>query len=61
MPGVFTRAPKIRRVGADIKILARHYDDIVMIASDNILACTFHLELADNTEVHGYFIDNFIK
>ena len=32
-----------------------------MIAPDNIIACTFHPKLADNTEVRGYFIDNFIK
>ncbi len=61
MPGVLIRVLKIRRVGPNIKILTRHNEDIDMIASGNIIACTFHPELTDNTEVHGYFIDNFIK
>lgn len=59
--GVFIRAPKIGRLGKNIQILGRHHDDIVMAASDNILVCTFHPELTDDTRIHNYFLKVFLK
>ncbi len=59
-PGVFIRAPKIIDIGLDVKTLAYHKKDAVMVESKNILAATFHPELTDNTEIHQYFIRNFI-
>ena len=59
-PGVFIRAPKIIQIGQNVKVLARHKDDIVLVSQQNILAATFHPELTDNTEIHKYFIDDFI-
>ncbi len=59
-PGVFIRAPKIDQIGENIKVLARHKDDIVMVEAGNVLAATFHPELTDNFEIHQYFISNFI-
>jgi len=59
-PGVFIRAPKIRKIGEGVKILATHRDDIVLVSSNNILAATFHPELTDNPRIHQFFIENFI-
>jgi len=58
-PGVFIRAPRIDQIGDDVKILAKHNNDIVMVESENILAATFHPELTDNYDIHHYFINNF--
>jgi 5'-phosphate synthase pdxT subunit len=58
--GVFIRAPKICHIGKDVKILARHNQDAVLVCSGNILVATFHPELTENTNIHKYFIDNFI-
>ena len=59
--GVFIRAPKIERYGTGIQILARHHDDIVMAASANILVCTFHPELTEDTRIHSYFLRVLLK
>ena len=59
--GVFIRAPKIGQYGKQIQILGRHHDEIVMVASENILVCTFHPELTDDTRIHNYFIKVFLK
>ena len=59
--GVFIRAPKIGQYGKNIRILGRHHDDIVMAAAENILVCTFHPELTDDTRIHNYFIKTMLK
>jgi len=59
-PGVFIRAPKIDKIGKNIKVIARHNNEIVMVEGGNILAATFHPELTDNFEIHQYFIHNLI-
>lgn len=59
-PGIFIRAPKICKIGPNINVLAKFKDDIVLASSKNILVATFHPELTDNTQIHEYFIENFI-
>ena len=59
-PGVFIRAPIIDKIGPNVKVLAKHKDNIVMVEEGNVLAATFHPELTDNFEIHRYFIDNLI-
>jgi pyridoxal 5'-phosphate synthase pdxT subunit len=59
--GVFIRAPKIISQGPDVKTLGMHGDQVVMAASRNIVVCTFHPELTDDTSVHKYFINNYLK
>lgn len=54
--GFFIRAPKIKSVGNNIKILAYHNDDPVLVESKNILAATFHPELTDDLRIHHYFL-----
>lgn len=54
--GVFIRAPKIGKMGQDVKALAWHGDDVVMAESGNILVAAFHPELTDDLQIHEYFI-----
>ncbi len=58
--GVFIRAPKITRMGRDVKILGRHGQDVVMAAAGKILVCTFHPELTEDVRIHRYFIKSFL-
>ena len=60
-PGVFIRAPKIARIGKGVKVLARHKDVAILVTEGNILAATFHPELTENTDIHRYFVENFIQ
>jgi pyridoxal 5'-phosphate synthase pdxT subunit len=52
---VFIRAPRIRRVGTDVRTLARHGDEPVMARQGTILVATFHPELTTDASVHQYF------
>ena len=54
---VFIRAPRIRRVGPDVQVLAEHGGEPVMARQDRVLVATFHPELTDTTTVHQYFCD----
>ena len=54
---MFIRAPRIRRVGPDVQVLARHGDDPVMARQDTILVATFHPEATGNDAVHRYFCE----
>ena len=58
--GVFIRAPKIIQTGQNVKILAKHKNDIALASEDNILVATFHPELTDDYRIHKYFVNNFI-
>ncbi|MFQ5584947.1 MAG: pyridoxal 5'-phosphate synthase glutaminase subunit PdxT, partial [Calditrichia bacterium] len=57
--GVFIRAPKITRIGKEVRPLGYLGDNIVIAESKNILISTFHPELAGNEDdlIHRYFID----
>jgi len=52
---VFIRAPRIRRVGPEVAVLARHKDEPVMVRQGPVLVATFHPELTDDPAVHEYF------
>lgn len=54
---VFIRAPRIRRVGPGVEVLAEHGGEAVMARQDRVLVATFHPELTDSTVVHQYFCD----
>ncbi len=50
---VFIRAPVIERVGADVDVLARLDDGrIVAVRERNVIATSFHPELAGETRFH---------
>jgi 5'-phosphate synthase pdxT subunit len=55
--GVFIRAPIIRRVGANVRILAREGDHPVLIEQDKHMAATFHPELTNDERIHRLFLD----
>lgn len=56
LSAVFIRAPKIKRLGKNVKTLARHGGDVVMARENNLLVSTFHPEMTDDTSVHHYFL-----
>lgn len=50
--GVFIRAPRIRRVGPAVEVLARHRGEPVLVREGRVFAATFHPELTDDRRVH---------
>jgi 5'-phosphate synthase pdxT subunit len=52
LPAVFIRAPKIRRVGDRVEVLATREGEPVLVRQDNVVAATFHPELTPDTKVH---------
>jgi pyridoxal 5'-phosphate synthase pdxT subunit len=54
---VFIRAPRIKRVGPRVQVLAEYRGEPVMARQDRVLVATFHPELTDKTTVHQYFCD----
>jgi 5'-phosphate synthase pdxT subunit len=56
MEAVFIRAPIIRRVGGDARVLARYNGDPVLVEQGRHLVATFHPELSDQNPVHALFL-----
>ncbi len=55
---VFIRAPKVVEVGSGVHTLATVPDGtVVAVREGNVLGCSFHPELTDDTRVHEYFLD----
>jgi 5'-phosphate synthase pdxT subunit len=54
---MFIRAPRIRRVGEGVEVLARHGGDPVMAREGTILVATFHPEVTGEQSVHRYFCE----
>jgi 5'-phosphate synthase pdxT subunit len=52
---IFIRAPRIRRVGAGVRVLARLGAEPVLAREGTVLVATFHPELTDDLTVHRYF------
>ena len=52
---VYIRAPRIRRLGAQVEVLAARNGEPVMAREGSILVATFHPELTDDPVVHRYF------
>lgn len=60
--GVFIRAPKIKKVGREVEILARNLNnEIVLVQQNKYLASTFHPELTNDTKIHEYFLKMIIQ
>lgn len=59
-PAIFIRAPVIKEVYHDTKILAICRNNIVAVQKNNILATSFHPELSEDYSWHEYFI-NLVK
>ena len=56
--GVFIRAPKITRLGLDVKLLGYLGKNVVLAANKNILVSTFHPELTEDLKIHDFFINS---
>lgn len=52
---VFIRAPQIVRCGAEVTVLAKHGEDVVLARQGSILVASFHPELTDDTRIHSLF------
>lgn len=57
LEAVFIRAPRIRRIGAGVKVLASLNDEAVLTREGNILAATFHPELTEDVRTHSLFLE----
>ncbi len=57
MEAVFIRAPKIRRVGEGVTVLAADEGDPILVEQGRWMAATFHPELSADQRVHGFFLD----
>jgi 5'-phosphate synthase pdxT subunit len=56
-PGIFIRAPVIKEVGPEVKILCRLADErIVAVRQGRLLGTSFHPELTGDDRVHRYFL-----
>lgn len=53
---VFIRAPIIRRIGPNVKVLARYEGDPVLVEDGRHMAATFHPELTSDLRVHQLFL-----
>jgi 5'-phosphate synthase pdxT subunit len=57
LEAVFIRAPIIRRVGADAKVLASYQGNPVLVDQGRHLVATFHPELTSDNRIHLIFLD----
>ena len=57
IPMVFIRAPYIKSIGNNVKILSEVMGKIIAAEEKNILVTAFHPELTKDTRVHKYFIE----
>jgi 5'-phosphate synthase pdxT subunit len=55
--GVFIRAPRVRRVGDDVEVLADRDGEPVLVRDGRILVASFHPELTEDTRVHELFLE----
>jgi len=56
LDAVFIRAPKIKRVGPEVEVLASLNGQPVLVRERNILAATFHPELAEDDRLHRLLV-----
>ena len=55
-PAIFIRAPIIKEVYDNVKILIKCDDNIVAVQQNNLLGTSFHPELTEDSSWHKYFI-----
>jgi len=54
---VFIRAPIIKEVYNDVKVLSTYQNKIIAVQQNNMLGTSFHPELIDDYSWHEYFIE----
>ncbi len=55
-PGIFIRAPIIKRVSDGVETLCQLHNNIVAVKQGRVVACSFHPELTDDLRFHRYFL-----
>jgi 5'-phosphate synthase pdxT subunit len=58
LEAVFIRAPVIRSVGSESKVLASYLEHPVLVQQGRHLAATFHPELTPDNRVHKLFVES---
>ena len=58
---VFIRAPRLRRPGPDVEVLARVNGWPVFVRQDNVMATTFHPELTRDDRIHALLLEMAAK
>jgi len=61
LAATFIRAPKVTRLGKDVKVLGQLNNEPVLISQKNILASAFHTELSNDTTLLNYFLTKFLN
>lgn len=56
LSAIFIRAPRIKRVGKDVNVLASYEGEPVLVQQGLHLGATFHPELSGDAAIHGYFL-----
>jgi pyridoxal 5'-phosphate synthase pdxT subunit len=59
--GVFIRAPKIKRVGEGIEVVARLGEEPVGVRHERILGLCFHPELTHDRRLHRWFLEHCVR
>lgn len=54
---IFIRAPRLKSPGPEVKVLAQVDGNPVFVQQGNVLATTFHPELADDIRVHARLLE----
>lgn len=54
--GVFIRAPRIERVGPDVRVIGKLGEEPVLVQQGHVLAASFHPELSGDSRLHEYFV-----
>lgn len=54
---VFIRAPAIRRIGPESKVLATYLNAPVLVEEGKHMVATFHPELTDDARIHKHFLE----
>ncbi|SPE39757.1 Glutamine amidotransferase subunit PdxT [Candidatus Sulfopaludibacter sp. SbA3] len=57
LEAVFIRAPIIRGIGKETRVLARYNGDPVLVEAGRHLVATFHPELTGDSRVHALFLE----
>jgi 5'-phosphate synthase pdxT subunit len=58
--GVFIRAPAVREVGSQVKVLSTLGNVIVAVQQGNMIGTAFHPELTEDTRIHQLLINMVI-
>jgi pyridoxal 5'-phosphate synthase pdxT subunit len=56
--GVFIRAPRVRKTGPAVEVLAEHDGRPVLVRQGRFLVASFHPELTEDSRVHKLFLNS---